>query len=127
MEKSYFDSDAYGMDDSEYTESKARKVCIASLVLRYAVPVAIFFLTYGFIMFKFRFQTSISANVVTFPTILMFVSYILSWVLMAKVRSHRREYRFGKIIKWLYIADTLLVIFGLILQMILYTNKAGIY
>ena len=54
-------------------------------------------------------------------------SYFDSWVLMAKVRSHRREYRSGKIIKWLYIADTLLVIFGLILQMILYTNKAGIY
>ncbi len=98
MEKNYLDNDAYGKADSEYTDSKAKKVCIASLVLRYAVP-----------------------------SILIFVSYILSWVFMIKVRLRRREYKFGKVLMWLYIAETLLVIFVMTLQLILCFYKAGIH
>ena len=131
MEKSYLDNDAYGKADSEYTDSKAQKACITSLILRYAVPLTAFFILYGFFWSKLSSDASIDVFVLTgimnVLLILTFVSYISSWVLMIKVRLRRREYRFGKVLMWLYIAEVLLVISGMTLQLILYLSKAGIH
>ncbi|MBR2548968.1 MAG: hypothetical protein IKE92_02985 [Clostridiales bacterium] len=130
MEKSYLDNDDYGITDSEYSESKAKKVCIASLVFRYAVPLVVFFATTMIVLSRLNSDTSITdttaIGLVPVAVIMMFVSYIISWILMAKVRLRRREYRFGKLLMWLYIADTVLAIFGMILQLILYFVKSGL-
>ena len=132
MEKTYLDNDAYGKADSEYTDSKAKKVCIASLILRYAVPVTVYFALYRIILYMLSSNSSsiqdfMSSGLIGVPSILIFVSYILSWVFMIKVRLRRREYKFGKVLMWLYIAETLLVIFVMTLQLILYFYKAGIH
>ena len=132
MEKTYLDNDAYGKADSEYTDSKAKKVCIASLILRYAVPLTVYFALYQIILYLLRSNSSsiqdfMSSGLIGVPSILIFVSYILSWVFMIKVRLRRREYKFGKVLMWLYIAETLLVIFVMTLQLILYFYKAGIH
>lgn len=127
MEKSYLDNDVYGGADREYTDSKARKVCIISLILRYAVPV-VMCVSFGLIILLSADSTNglATSGILLAPSMLIFVSYIMSWVLMIKVRLRRREFRFGKILMWLYIADTLLVIFGMILQLVLYFIKAGL-
>lgn len=131
MEKSYLDNDDYGIADSEYSESKAKKVCIASLVFRYALPLVVFFAATMIVLSRLSSDTSITETtaigLVPVAVIMMFVSYIISWILMAKVRLRRREYRFGKLLMWLYIADTVLVIFCMILQLILYFVKSGLF
>jgi len=127
MEKSYLDNDMYGGSDREYTDSKARKVCITSLILRYAVPV-VMCVSFGLIILLSADSTNglATSGILFVPSMLVFVSYIMSWVFMIKVRLRRKDFRFGKILMWLYIADTLLVIFGMILQLVLYFIKAGL-
>ena len=130
MEKSYLDSDAFGPADKEYTESKARKVCIASLILRYVVPpLALIFSVIPFLISAMRTMNQAESEPVPFPVfqiLLMYISYFSSWVLMIRVRLRRKEYRFGNILKWLYIGDTALVILYLIINLIVYFIKAGV-
>ena len=62
MEKSYLDNDDYGIADSEYSESKAKKVCIASLVFRYAVPLVVFFAATMIVLSRLSSDTSIMSE-----------------------------------------------------------------
>ena len=130
MEKSYLDSDAFGPADKEYTESKARKVCIASLILRYVVPPAMLMASViPFVMNAMRTMNQENSDPVSFPffqIFLMYASYILSWVFMIRVRLRRKEYKFGNVLKWLYIGDTALVILYLIINLTVYFIKAGV-
>jgi hypothetical protein len=117
MEKSYLDSNDYGIEDGGYTDSQAKKTCIISLVLRYAVPVVLI-LVFGISVY-INAMSQDEMSPVFLPFILMFVSYVFSWVLMGKVRRRRRDYNFGRILMWLYIGDTALAIPLMIIQWVL--------
>lgn len=117
MEKSYLDSNDYGVKDDGYTESQAKKACITSLILRYAVPVVLI-LVFGISVY-INAMSQDEMSPVFLPFILMFVSYIFSWILMIKVRRRRRDYNFGRILMWLYIGDTALAIPLMLIQWIL--------
>ena len=56
----------------------------------------------------------------------MYLSYFLSWFFMIRVRLRRKEYRFGKVLMWLYIGDTVLVFLVLFIDIIIYLIKAGL-
>ena len=131
MEKSYLDSDAFGPADKEYTESKARNVYIASLLLRYVVPpLALIFSVIPFLISAMRtINQGDSSEPVSFPVLqvfVMYLSYFLSWFFMIRVRLRRKEYRFGKVLMWLYIGDTVLVFLVLFIDIIIYLIKAGL-
>jgi len=120
MEKSYLDDNDYGIEDGGYTDSQAKKTCIISLLLRYAAPVILMLLFGLSVVIRAMNQDDVNSAGPNFlPFILMFVSYVLSWVLMGKVRHSRRDYNFGKILMWLYIGDTALLIPLSIIQWIL--------
>lgn len=128
MEKSYLDSNDYGIKDDGYTESQAKKACIISLVLRYAYPVVIC-IAFGLsVVFSSKDTEGMQSIVTLFelPLILIFVTYVISWVLMIKVRLRRSDYRFGKILMLLYIGDTVLGILVFIIQLTIYFAKSGL-
>ena len=117
MESSYLDSNDYGIKEytvkeTGYTDDKAKKVCIISLVLRYLVPVVIYLferIVLGFI-FEITENVSSLSMLVELGVMLMIAAYVFSWILMGKVRRRRRDYTFGRILMWLYIGDTSLII-----------------
>ena len=112
MAVAIIENDAY--ERKEYTTERARKNCILSLILRYGVPVMHVVSVYAFMLIaglfsSYMFDTSMFATV-SFAAQL--ICYVISWYLMCDVRKNRRDYEFGKVLKYLYIIDTtLLVIF----------------
>ena len=123
MESSYLDSNDYGIKEytvkeTGYTDDKAKKVCIISLVLRYLAPVVLFLFCKFVLGFIFEITEDVSSisNLVDLAVMLMVAAYVFSWILMGKVRRRRRDYYFGRVLMLIYIGDTSLIIPLMMLQ-----------
>ena len=121
MDDSYIDNSAYSSEYEEFTAEKARRYCIISLLLRYGIPAVrlIIYVSIQFLSVKAsRSVMSDSVVFTAFGTIIQFVGYLISWVLMVNVRRQKSDYTFGNVLKWMYIADTVLLVLIVIITFI---------
>ena len=123
MERSYIDSEQFSDAGKTLTPEQARFHCILSLLLRYAAPVVCSLFIQVPLSILSRGQDSLF--ILTFPTILMIAAYFFSWGLMISVRRHNKDYKFGKVLMFLYIFDTLAAILYVYISVAVFINAMG--
>ena len=121
METSYLDNEMFSDAGKTLTPEQARFHCILSLILRYAAPVVCQFFIQVPISVLSRGHDSLF--ITTFPTILMMAAYFFSWGLMISVRRHNKDYKFGKVLMFLYIFDTLAAILFVFFSVVIFINE----
>lgn len=124
MERSYIDSEQFSDAGKTLTPEQARSHCILSLLLRYAAPVVCqFFFQIPISLFSRGHDTLFIA---TFSTILMMAAYFYSWGLMLSVRRHNKDYKFGKVLMFLYIFDTIAAILFVFISVVIFINNISL-
>ena len=104
--------DNYDYENNGYTTERAKKNCILSLILRYGVPVMHVVSVYAFMIIEGLFSSYIpdASMFATVSFAAQLICYVISWHLMCDVRKNRRDYGFGKVLKYIYIIDTILLV-----------------
>jgi hypothetical protein len=113
MDDSCIDNSVYSSEYEGFSVEKARLYCAISLLLRYAIPVVRLIIYFSMMYLSIRASGSMMSDPTVFTSLgnlVQFVGYVISWFLMASVRRYKSDYLFGKVLKWMYIADTVLLV-----------------
>ena len=121
MERSYLDSEQFSDAGKTLTPDQARFHCILSLLLRYAAPVV--FLLFIQLPINVHSYGEDTLFFTTLPTIFVIAAYIFSWGLMISVRRHNKDYKFGEVLMFLYIFDTIAAILFVFISITKFLNE----
>lgn len=95
----------------QYPVRQSVNYCITSFICRYVIPAASYFLPFllASCVLTARKTYGVYSDIILAAPYIWVTSYVISWVLMYKVRNHNPGNGFGKamkhIIRWRWIAD----------------------
>ena len=99
-------------------ESKANKLCIASLFCMFGVPIILS----SIVQLEMRIMSVGDSYSEFVPRVFLTIeeiSFLAAWFLMITVRVKYKSNKFGKILMWFYIAMTIIGIIAAVLFIIL--------